>query len=74
MGHSADCRRHAHGTMEYVFVSWLHMLHAIHNKMGIENEENSEPADLQMETKPEDVLAEIERLSQRAVSRKKPTL
>jgi hypothetical protein len=41
--------------------------------MGIENHENSELADLEMETKPEDVLAEIERLQQRALSRKGPT-
>ena len=50
------------------------MLHAIPDKMGIENDEHSELADLEMETKPEDVLAEIERLSQRALSRKNPTL
>jgi hypothetical protein len=30
-------------------------------------------ADLEMETKPEDVLAEIERLQQRALSSNKPT-
>ena len=60
--------------MEYVFVRWLQMLHAIPDKMGIENDEHSELADLEMETKPEDVLAEIERLSQRALSRKNPTL
>mgnify|MGYP003403981941 CR=1 FL=1 len=50
------------------------MLHAIQDKMAIENHENSELADLEMETKPEDVLAEIERLQQRALSRKKPTV
>jgi hypothetical protein len=49
------------------------MLDAIQDKMGIENHENSELADLEMETKPEDVLAEIERLQQRVLSRKKPT-
>jgi hypothetical protein len=51
----------------------LQMLDAIQDKMGIENHENSELADLEMETKPEDVLAEIERLQQRVLSRKKPT-
>jgi len=33
--------------------------------LRIKNEEDSELADLEMETKPEDVLAEIERLQQR---------
>ena len=42
-------------------------------KMGIANDADSELADLEMETKPEDVLAEIERLQQRALSSKKPT-
>jgi hypothetical protein len=34
-------------------------------KLGIENEEDTELADLEMETRPEDVLAEIDRLQQR---------
>jgi hypothetical protein len=42
----------------------LQMLDAIQDKMGIENDEDSELADLEMETKPEDVLAEIARLEQ----------
>ncbi len=49
----------------------LQMLDAIQEKMGIEDDVDSELADLEMETKPEDVLAEIERLQQRAFSRKK---
>jgi hypothetical protein len=36
----------------------LEMLDAIQRKMGIDDDEASEPADLEMETKPEDVLAE----------------
>jgi uncharacterized membrane protein len=44
----------------------LQMLDAIQEKLGIENHEHSELADLEMETKPEDVLAEIERLQKRA--------
>jgi len=40
----------------------LQMLDSIQDKLGIENHEDSELADLEMETKPEDVLAEIERL------------
>jgi uncharacterized membrane protein len=40
----------------------LQMLDAIQEKLGIEDHADSELADLEMETKPEDVLAEIERL------------
>jgi hypothetical protein len=58
---------------EHEWTRVLQMLDAIQDKMAIENHENSELADLEMETKPEDVLAEIERLQQRALSRKKPT-
>ena len=49
------------------------MLDAIEDKMGIDNDADSDLADLEMETKPEDVLAEIARLQQRAHSSKKPT-
>jgi hypothetical protein len=38
------------------------MLDVIQDKLGIVDHENSELADLEMETKPEDVLAEIHRL------------
>ncbi len=48
----------------------LQMLDAIQAKLGIENHEDSELADLEMETKPEDVLAEIERLQKRAAHQK----
>ncbi|MEH2075424.1 MAG: DUF1003 domain-containing protein, partial [Nostoc sp.] len=51
----------------------LQMLDAIQEKMGIDNDEDSELADLEMETKPEDVLTEIERLQQLALKRKKPS-
>jgi hypothetical protein len=37
--------------------------------LGIANDEDPELADLEMETKPEEVLAEIERLQQRVVKR-----
>jgi len=48
------------------------MLDAIQDKMGIDNDTDSDLADLEMETKPEDVLAEIERLQQRARRSTKP--
>jgi hypothetical protein len=38
------------------------MLDAIQDKLNIVDHVNSDPADLEMETKPEDVLAEIHRL------------
>jgi uncharacterized membrane protein len=49
----------------------LQMLDAIQDTLGIDNDEDSELADLEMETKPEDVLAEIARLQQIAVKQKK---
>lgn len=45
----------------------LQMLDAIQDKLGIEDHAHSELADLEMETKPEDVLAEIDRLQKRAL-------
>ena len=43
----------------------LKMLHAIHDKLGIELDEPTELADLELTTKPEDVLFELERLKKR---------
>jgi uncharacterized membrane protein len=71
--HRADLDLHIGLLTEYELTRVLHMLHAIQDKMGIANAADSELADLEMETKPEDVLAEIERLQQRALSSKKPT-
>ncbi|MCY7275311.1 MAG: DUF1003 domain-containing protein [Phormidesmis sp. CAN_BIN44] len=51
----------------------LQMLDAIQDKLGIENNADSDLADLEMETKPEDVLAEIARLQHLALRQKKPT-
>ena len=52
---------------EHELTRVLQMLRAIQNKMGITNDEDSNlaDADLEMETKLEDVLAEIERLQRR---------
>jgi uncharacterized membrane protein len=71
--HRADLDLHIGLLTEYELTRVLHMLHAIQDTMGIANAVDSELADLEMETKPEDVLAEIERLQQRALSSKKPT-
>jgi uncharacterized membrane protein len=49
----------------------LQMLDAIQDKLGIDNDRDSALADLEMETKPEDVLAEINRLQQLVRRRRK---
>jgi uncharacterized membrane protein len=75
--HRADLDMHIGLLTEHELTRVLQMLDAIQDKMGIEDHEDSELADLEMETKPEDVLAEIERLQQRALKEKsslhKPT-
>lgn len=60
---------------EHELTRVLQMLHAIQLKMGISNNNDSDlaDADLEMETKPEDVLAEIERLQRRAFSERRRT-
>ena len=65
----ADLDLHINLLAEHELTRVLQMLDAVHTKLGIENDPMSELADLEMETKPEDVLAEIERLQQRAVSK-----
>ena len=63
--HRADLDMHIGLLTEHELTRVLQMLDAIQDKLGIENDEDSELADLEMETRPEDVLAEIERLQQR---------
>ena len=48
----------------------LQMLDAIQDKLGIENDEDSDLADLEQETKPEDVLKSIEDLTTQVEKRK----
>jgi uncharacterized membrane protein len=71
--HRADLDLHIGLLTEYELTRVLHMHHALQDTMGIANDEDSDLADLEMDTKPEDVLAEIERLQQRARSSKNPT-
>src|SRR5437867_4283407 len=47
---------------EHEITRVLQMLDAIQDKLGIENDTDSELADLERETRPEDVLAEIDRV------------
>jgi uncharacterized membrane protein len=70
--HRADLDLHIGLLTEHELTRVLYMLDAIQDKMGIENDADSELADLEMETRPEDVLAEIARLQQRALSTNKP--
>lgn len=63
--HRADLDMHIGLLTEHELTRVLQMLDAIQDKLGIENDEDSELADLEMETKPEDVLAEIARLQNR---------
>jgi uncharacterized membrane protein len=69
----ADLDLHIGLLTEHELTRVLQMLDAIQHKMGIEDDEASELADLEMETKPEDVLAEIERLQRRSLTRRMPT-
>lgn len=58
----ADLDLHIGLLTEHELTRVLHMLDAIQDKLGIVDHANSELADLEMETRPEDVLAEIHRL------------
>ena len=69
--HRADLHLHIGLLTEHELTRVLQMLDAIQDKLGIENDADSELADLEMETRPEDVLAEIARLQQRIPSIKK---
>ena len=67
--HRADLDLHIGLLTEHELTRVLQMLDIMQDKMGIKNHADSELADLEMETRPEDVLAEIDRLQQRARSR-----
>ncbi len=57
---------------EHELTRALLMLDMIQEKLGIENNTDPELAELEQEIKPEDVLAEIERLQRISRERKKP--
>ena len=65
--HRADLALHTGLLAEHELTRVLQMLDAIQEKLGIENHAASELADLEMETKPEDVMAEIDRLHRAAL-------
>lgn len=58
----ADLALHIGLLAEHELTRVLQMLDAIEDKLGIVDHAKSDLADLEMETRPEDVLAEIERL------------
>jgi uncharacterized membrane protein len=58
----ADLDLHIGLLTEHEVTRVLQMLDAVHRKLGIESAGDSELAQLEMETRPEDVLAEIHRL------------
>jgi uncharacterized membrane protein len=70
--HRADLDLHIGLLTEHELTRVLQMLDIIQNKMGIAEDVDSELADLEMETRPEDVLAEIARLQRRAHRRNRP--
>ena len=67
---SEDADRRAHLDLqiglltEHELTRTLQMLDAIQDKLGIENDSDVELAQLEMETRPEDVLAEIKRVEE----------
>ena len=62
----ADLDLHIGLLTEHELTRALTMLDAIHQKLGIEADRDHELAELERETRPEDVLAEIDRIQHRA--------
>jgi uncharacterized membrane protein len=65
----ADVALHVGLLTEQEVTRTLQMLDAIQERLGIANDSKSDLAQLEMETKPEDILAEIQRLRQLEHSR-----
>ena len=65
--HRADLDLHIDLLAEYELTRVLQMLDTIQDRMGIENAQDTELAELETETHPEEVLAEIERLQRRVL-------
>ncbi len=71
--HRADLDLHIDLLAEYELTRVLQMVDAIQEKLGIDNPRDIELAELESETKPEEVLAEIERLQRRVLRPRKPS-
>jgi uncharacterized membrane protein len=65
----ADLDLHIGLLTEHELTRVLKMLDSIQHKLGISHDDDSELSELEMETRPEEVLAEIERVHQRALDR-----
>lgn len=70
--HRADLALHIGLLAEHELTRVLQMLDAIQDKLGVANHAASELADLEMETRPEDVLSEIARLQGAALRNGSP--
>ena len=70
--HRADLDLHIDLLTEYELTRVLQMLDAIQDRLGIENDQDTELLDLERETHPEEVLAEIERLQKRVLRPARP--
>ena len=70
--HRADLDLHVDLLTEYELTRVLKMLAAIQDRLGIENDQDAELLDLERETQPEEVLAEIERLQKRVLRPVRP--
>jgi uncharacterized membrane protein len=68
----ADLDLHIGLLTEHELTRVLQMLDAIQKKLGVIDYKNKELVDLEMETKPEDVLAEIHRLQTHERTKKLP--
>ena len=67
----ADLALHVGLLSEHELTRALRMLDAIQEQLGVANEPESDLAQLELETKPEDVLAEIQRLRRLEHSRRR---
>jgi len=65
----ADLDLHIGLLSEHELTRALKMLDAIQHKLGIAHDDDRELVDLEMETRPEEVLAEIERVEKRSLER-----
>jgi uncharacterized membrane protein len=70
--HRADLDLHIDLLTEYELTRVLQMLDAIQDRLGIENDQDTDLLDLERETHPEEVLAEIERLQKRVLRPARP--
>jgi uncharacterized membrane protein len=70
--HRADLNLQTSLLTEHELTRVLQMLSAIQDKLGIKDHAASELAELEVETKPEDVMAEIERLHRAAIRQREP--